>query len=80
MSLSAHETPNTPAHAFLRQVAAATRKLRMRAKGWSDDRQTIKVLQRHLRPDSICVDVGAHKGQDSQAHPAGRSEGVALCI
>jgi FkbM family methyltransferase len=26
------------------------------------DEQTLEVLRRHLRPDSVCVDVGAHSG------------------
>lgn len=63
MSFSGQYAVRPPAHSLAQQAAALVRRVRMRAKGWSDDRATTKVLQRHLRPDSICVDVGAHTGK-----------------
>jgi FkbM family methyltransferase len=61
--VSAHDALGFSTHSFAQQTAALIRKVRMKAKGWSDDRQTIRVLQRHLRSNSICIDVGAHTGK-----------------
>jgi hypothetical protein len=61
--MSVHEAIGPSAHSFAQQAAALIRKIRMRAKGWSDDRQTTRVLKKHLRSNSVCVDVGAHTGK-----------------
>ena len=63
MSMSVHDAIGPSAHSFARQAAALMRKIRMRAKGLSDDRQTIRVLKGHLRSNSVCVDAGAHTGK-----------------
>jgi FkbM family methyltransferase len=48
---------------FTQKAAALTRKIRMMARSRLGDRQITMVLQRHLRPDSICIDIGAHTGK-----------------
>ena len=63
MSMSVHDAIGPSAHSFARQAAALVRKFDMRAKGLSDDRQTIRVLKGHLRSNSVCVDAGAHTGK-----------------
>jgi FkbM family methyltransferase len=63
METNVHDAIGPSAHSFAQQAAASIRKIRMRAKGWMDDRQTTRVLEKHLRSNSVCVDVGAHAGK-----------------
>jgi hypothetical protein len=80
MTISVPTTIGASAGSSAKHAAALLRKIRMRAKGWSDDRQTTRVLKRHLRSDSICVDVGAHTWESSDADAAIRAKSDALCI